>query len=127
LGPFVTAILAQYQKEFPSISGFVFENSIGRPLNTSGLEKLIRDSIRPTLAKFGYTWKAMYSGRRGAITESNRYTRGNAQIAAPLFGHTPEVEIKHYVQELPDGTRDAALALDSVLSSNERQLRDSSS
>jgi integrase len=122
LGRVVAAILAQYRKDFPSTSGFVFENTIGRALDTSGLAKLIRESIRPTLAKHGYNWKAMYAGRRGAITEANRYTNGNAQVAAALFGHTPEVEVKHYVRELPDATRSAALALDSALQeTNERQ------
>jgi integrase len=128
LGPYVTALLAQCKADFPSVSGFVLENSIGKSLNTSGLAKLVRESVRPALSKHGYNWKAMYAGRRGAITETNRYTNGNTQIAAPLFGHTPEVEVKHYMRELPDATRDAALALDSALSSqNERQLRDSSS
>jgi hypothetical protein len=67
---------------------------IGRALNTSGLAKLIRDSIRPTLKAHGYEWKQMYAGPRGAVTETNRYTKGNTQVAAYLFGHTPEIEAK---------------------------------
>ena len=57
----------------------------------------------------------MYAGRRGAVTETNRYTKGNTQVAAYLLGHTPEVEAKNYWRELPDETRKAALALDTAL------------
>jgi integrase len=122
LGPFVIAILAQHQAAFPSVSGFVLENFSGTALNTSGLAKLIREKIRPAMQAHGYTWRTMYAGRRGAITEINRHTGGNTQVAAPLFGHTPEVEVKHYVRELPDATRNAAIALDSALQeTNERQ------
>jgi hypothetical protein len=63
----------------------------------------------------------MYAGRRGAIREVNRYTNGNTQTAAPLFGHTPEVEAKHYQRELPDATRNAALALDSALQETDKR------
>jgi integrase len=122
IGPVVRAILAEHQQQSPSVSGFVFENSIGKPLNTAGLEKLAAESIRPTLAQHGYTWKTLYAGRHGAVTETNRHTNGNTQIAAALFGHTPEVEASHYVHGIPDETRRAALALDSAL--DERQLRD---
>lgn len=128
IGPFVPAILAKHKGDKPSVSGFVFENSIGQPLNTSGLAKLIREVIRPEFEKFGYTWKTMYAGRHGAITEVNRHTKGNTQIASPLFGHTPEVEAKHYLHGVSEDAQVAALALDSALSAqNERQLRDSSS
>jgi len=127
IGPVVAAILAEHQQQFPSVSGFVLENTIGTALDTSGLAKLVRESIRPILAKHGYNWKTMYAGRHGAITEANRHTGGNTQIASHLFGHTPEVEAKHYVHGVPEDARQAALALDSALSpSNERQLRDSS-
>lgn len=64
----------------------------------------------------------MYAGRHGAITEANRHTNGNSQIAAHLFGHTPEVEATHYVHVIPEEARRAALALDSAL--DERQIRD---
>jgi integrase len=121
IGPVVAAILAEHQQQSPSVSGFVFENSIGTALNTSGLAKLLRESIRPKIAEHGYNWKAMYAGRRGAITEVNRYTNGNTQTAAPLFGHTPEVEAKHYQRELPDATRNAALALDSALQETDKR------
>jgi integrase len=128
LGPFMTAVLAQYQSERQSLSGFLLENSIGKPLSTSGLAKLIRETIRPALRAHGYNWKTMYAGRHGAITETNRHTGGDTQIASHLYGHTPEVEAKIYVHGVPDDARRAALALDSALSpSNERQLRDSSS
>ena len=127
-GPFINSLLARYQGLAPSISGFVFENSIGKPLNTSGLAKLVRDTVRPTIEKFGYTWRTMYAGRHGAITETNRHTGGDTQVASHLFGHTPEVEAKIYLHGVPDDARRAALALDSALSAhNERQLRDSSS
>ena len=88
---------------------------MGRPLNTSGLEKLIRDSIRKTLEADGYEWKQMYAGRRGAVTEVNRHPKGNVQIAAPLFGNTPEVEASNYGKEIPEETRATALALDAAL------------
>jgi hypothetical protein len=63
----------------------------------------------------------MYAGRRGAITEALRYTGGNTQATAFLFGHTPEVESKHYVRELPDVTRNAAIALDSALQETDKR------
>lgn len=93
---------------------------MGQALNTSGLAKLIRDS-RPTLKVHGYEWKQMYAGRRGAVTETNRYTKGNTQVAAYLFGHTPEIEAKNYLKELPDETRKAALAALGDLVTTERQ------
>jgi len=119
LGPYVASILAELPR---SVSGFVIENLSGASIGTSGLAKLIRESIRPKMAAHGYTWKTMYAGRRGAVTEANRYTNGNTQTAAYLFGHAPEVEAKHYQRELPEETRNAALALDSALQeTNERQ------
>ena len=63
----------------------------------------------------------MYAGRRGAVTEAHRYTGGNTQATAFLFGHTPEVEAKHYVRELPDATREAAIALDAALQETDQR------
>lgn len=119
LGPTVTAILDDYRKEFPSAGGFIFENHLGRPLGTSGLEKLVHDVIRPTIEKH-FTWKKLYAGRHGAITEVNRYTGGNTQTAAFMFGHTPEQEAETYLHELPDETRRAGLALDAALGNSEK-------
>lgn len=121
IGPFVTALLSQYRVEHPSVSGFVFENSIGKPLNTSGLAKLVRETIRPAIEAHGYNWKTTYAGRHGAVTETNRHTNGNAQIASAMFGHTPEVEAKHYLHGVPEDLRRAALALDSSLMRDERE------
>src|SRR5262249_11404778 len=112
LGPFMIALLAQHQ-ERQSLRWYVLENSIGKPLSTSGLAKLIRETIRPEMAAHGYTWKTMYAGRHGAITETNRHTGGDTQIASHLFGHAPEVEAKIYLHGVPDDARRAALALDS--------------
>jgi integrase len=115
LGPFIIALLAHYREGHPSFGGFVLENSIGKPINTSGLQKLTRETIRPTLRDHGYNWKTMYAGRHGAITETNRHTGGDTQIASHLFGHTPEAEAKLYLHGVPEDARRAALALDSSL------------
>jgi len=45
----------------------------------------------------------------------NRHTNGNVQIAAPLFGHSPEVAAQHYLQGVPEDTRRAALAFDRAI------------
>src|SRR5262249_56038122 len=59
-----------HQRTAANVSGFVFENSIGKPLHTPGLEKLVAESIRPKLVTHGYTWKTMYAVRHGAIREA---------------------------------------------------------
>lgn len=91
LGLGVAALLARYQAATTSVSGYVLENSIGKPLSTSGLAKLAREIIRPALKAHGYDWKTMYAGRHGAVTEMNRHTNGNVQVAAAHFGHSPRL------------------------------------
>ena len=100
--------------EFPSVSGFILENSIGKPLNTSGL-KLLREVVRPQMAAHGYNWKTLYAGRHGAVAEVGRHTNGTTQIGAGIFGHSPEVEAKHYVHGIPEEERRPMLALQSAL------------
>jgi hypothetical protein len=60
--------------------------------------------------------EGLYAARHGAIAETNRHTKGDTQIAAALFGHTPEVESERYVHGIPEETRRAALLLDGALS-----------
>jgi hypothetical protein len=60
--------------------------------------------------------EGLYAARHGAIAETNRHTRSDPQIAAALFGHTPEVESERYVHGIPEETRRAALLLDGALS-----------
>jgi hypothetical protein len=84
------------------VPGFIFENSIGKPLNTSGLNKLLREVVRPQMAAHGYNWKTLYAGRHGAD-------------GSGIFGHSPEVEAKHYVHGIPEEERRPMLALQSAL------------
>ena len=97
------------------MSGFILENSIGKPLNTSGLNKLLCEVVRPQMAAHGYNWKTLYAGRHGAVTEVGRHTGGNTQIGAGIFGHSPEVEAKHCVHGIPEEERRPMLALQSAL------------
>ena len=61
------------------------------------------------------TWKGYYGGRRGAETEMNRYTNGNAHITSHHFGHTKAVADAHYIKPIPEETKAAALALDCAI------------
>jgi integrase len=124
LGPGVASLLARYQAVTVSVSGFVLENSIGKPVSTSGLAKLAREIIRPALKAHGYDWKSMYAGRHGAVTEMNRHTNGNVQVAAAHFGHSPEVEAKHYLHGIPEETRKASEALDSAITGDLRDKQE---
>lgn len=105
IGPVMAAILAGHQHASTSINRFVFENHFGRPLHTSGHEKICRDVLRSTQEAHGYKWKTTYGARHGAVTEVNRHTCGNTQIAAELFGRTPEVEATHYVHQVSEDMR----------------------
>jgi hypothetical protein len=96
-------LLARYFRDFPSVSGFILENSIGKPLNTS------------QMAAHGYNWKTLYAGRHGAVTEVGRHTGGNTQIGAGIFGHSPETEAKHYIHGILEEERRPMLALQSAL------------
>lgn len=50
------------------------------------LDPLVKSVIRPTLAKSGLTWKGLYAGRRGAVTEIiNR--SGNVALGQGLARH----------------------------------------
>ena len=115
------ALLGNYGTAVPSVSGYIFENSLGNPLD---LNALSRDIIRPVLAEHGLEWKKYYAGRRGAETEMNRHTRGNSQVTSHHFGHSKEVADAHYIKPIPEETRKAALALDAALASKKLALRD---
>jgi integrase len=121
LGATVEALLGNYGTAVPSVSGYIFENSLGNPLD---LNALSRDVIRPVLAEHGLEWKKYYAGRRGAETEMNRHTRGNSQITSHHFGHSKEVADAHYIKPIPEETRKAALALDAALAPKKLALRD---
>jgi len=121
LGATVEALLEKYHAvQAPPESGYMFENSLGNPLD---LHTLSRDVIRPVLEKHGLEWKRYYAGRRGAETEMNPHTRGNSQITSHHFGHSKEVADAHYVKPIPEETYKAATALDTALAPK-RLLRD---
>jgi integrase len=121
LGPAVADILEAHRQSSVSRSGFILENTRGRPLD---LYALARDVIRPALVKAGVAWKGYYGGRRGAETEMNRYTNGNSQVTSHHFGHTKAVADAHYVKPLPEETKVAALQLDRALSGITGHLQD---
>lgn len=115
IGATLDALLENYRAVAPSNFGYIFENSLGDPLDLNALSLKV---IRPILAEHGLEWKKYYAGRRGAETEMNRHTNGNSQVTSHHFGHSKEVADTHYVKPIPEETRKAALALDGELSLN---------
>jgi len=113
LGPNMARILEDYKKSRTAIvSGFVFENTAGNPQDMGTYSHRV---IRPILKEHNLSWKNGYfAGRRGAETEMNRHTNGNAQITAPHFGHSQEIARAKYIKPVPKEQREAGLALDRV-------------
>jgi integrase len=124
IGPMMWGILEEHRiatREM-NVTGYVFENSIGKALNTDGLNALTARVIRPVLKTLGYEWKTLYAGRRGGVTEMRRHA--DPQTVAFIMGHSPEVENSNYLKAVEQDKRDVALLFDAALSANERQLRD---
>jgi integrase len=92
--------------------GYVLQSGLGTPLDVHALALRI---IRPALEKHGLPWYGFYAGRRGASTELAHLAKGDTQITAPLFGHTPEIADSFYVKGVPEATRAAALKYDELL------------
>ena len=122
IGPLLCGILEQF-RAFPSISGYVLENSAGNPLE---LGQYSTRTIRPILKKLGLEWKGYHAGRRGAETAMARHVNGDPQLVADHFGHSMEIAMAHYIKGVPDETRLAALALDGFLSNKGQQGTDNS-
>ena len=114
LGTIATNSLLRWKRLAPtSLNGFVFENEAGKPLD---LGLFSTRHLRPALeAKGVVCWKGFHSGRRGAETEMQRFTNGNAQTTHAHFGHSVEVAQSHYTGPVPEETRKAALALDAAV------------
>jgi len=76
-------------------AGLMFVSPLGKPMN---LDALVRDSIRPVLAKAGLTWHGWHAFRRGLASNLNRLGIDDSIIQAILRHSDPALTQRCYIK-----------------------------
>jgi integrase len=93
--------------------GLIFVSPVGKPMN---LDALVREVIRPALAKAGLVWHGWHAFRRGLASNLNRLGIDDSVIQANLRHSDPALTQRCYIKTV----RSDAVAAMGVL---ERSLK----